>query len=110
LKEYDVEFDQERRAEIIREIDGILANAYHYILGWDAPFTRIAYWNKFGQPEGYLTRIGDYSDLPTLWWIDAQKDADLRRALGDNSVSLPVGDTDVRYWPDYAARERTESP
>jgi microcin C transport system substrate-binding protein len=109
LKEYDVEFDQDRRAEIIREIDGILANAYHYILGWDAPFTRIAYWNKFGQPDGYLTRVGDYADLPTLWWIDPQKDADLRRALGDNSARLPVGETDVRYWPDYAARERTEA-
>ncbi len=76
------EFDQQKRAAIIQEIDGILANSYQYILGWDAPFNRIAYWNKFGHPESYLTRIGDYSDMPTLWWIDPQKEAELRRAHG----------------------------
>ncbi len=25
-------------------------------------------------PEGYLTRFGDYRDMPSLWWIDPQKD------------------------------------
>ncbi len=107
LKDYDTEFEQDKRAAIIQEIDGILANSYQYILGWDAPFSRIAYWNKFGQPEGYLTRIGSASDIPTLWWVDPQKEAELRRALGDDSVKLPVGETDVRYWPEYGAREKT---
>ena len=106
LVAYDREFDQQKRAAIIQEIDGILANSYQYILGWDAPFNRIAYWNKFGQPEGYFTRIGDYHDIPTLWWIDPQKEAELRRALGDDSVTLPVGETEVRYWPEYGAREK----
>jgi microcin C transport system substrate-binding protein len=106
LVEYDREFDQTKRAPIIREIDGILANSYQDILGWDMPFHRIAYWNKFGHPEGYFSRVGDYRDMPTLWWIDPQKDADLRRALGDDSVSLPVGATEVRYWPEYAEREK----
>ena len=50
-------------SRIIREIDGILANEHHYVLEWEAPFQRIAYWNKFGHPEGYLTRIGDYRDI-----------------------------------------------
>jgi microcin C transport system substrate-binding protein len=98
LVEYDREFDQDKRAAIIQEIDGILANSYQYILEWDMPFQRIAFWNKFGYPEGYLTRIGDYRDMTTLWWIDPHKEAELRRALGDNSVNLPVGETEVRYW------------
>jgi microcin C transport system substrate-binding protein len=106
LGEYDREFDQTKRAAIIQEIDGRLANSYQYILAWDMPFHRIAYWNKFGQPEGYLTRIGDYRDIPTLWWFDPQKDNELRRALGDNSATLPVGATEVRFWPEYAAREK----
>ena len=105
LVAYDREFDQQKRAEIIQEIDGILANSYQYILAWDMPFQRIAYWNRFGQPEGYLTRIGDYRDMPTLWWLDPQKDEELRRSLGDDSVNLPVGETEVRYWREYAARE-----
>jgi hypothetical protein len=82
-----------------------LANSYQYILAWDMPFQRIAYWNKFGHPEGYLTRTGDYRDMPWLWWLDPQKDAELRRALGDDSVNLAVGETEVRYWREYAARE-----
>ncbi len=63
LDAYDGSSIQQKRAAIIQEIDGILANSYQYILGWDAPFERIAYWNKFGHPEGYLTRIGDYRDI-----------------------------------------------
>ena len=106
LAQYDKEFDQKKRIAIIQEIDGILANSYQYILGWDAPFQRIAYWNKFGQPEGYLSRIGDYREIPTLWWLDPKKDADLRRALGDDSVNLPVGQTEVRYWVEYGEREK----
>ncbi|MEQ1910076.1 MAG: extracellular solute-binding protein [Vicinamibacterales bacterium] len=106
LKQYDQEYDPKKRAAQIQEIDGILANAYHYLLGWDAPFQRIAYWNKFGQPEGFLTRVGDYRDIPSLWWIDPQKDAELRKAMGDNAMKLPVGDTDVRYWPQFGEREK----
>jgi microcin C transport system substrate-binding protein len=105
MAQYDKEYDQQKRAAIIQEIDGILANSYHYILGWDAPFQRIAYWNKFGHPEGYITRIGDYRDIASLWWVDPQKEAELRRAMGDDSVKLPVGETEVRYWTEYAAKE-----
>ncbi|MFN7917191.1 MAG: extracellular solute-binding protein [Vicinamibacterales bacterium] len=106
LKQYDVEYDQKKRAAIIQEIDGILANSYQYTLGWDAPFTRLAYWNKFGMPEGVLTRIGDYRDIPTLWWADPQKEADLRKAMGDNSMKLPVGQTEVPYWKQFGEREK----
>jgi microcin C transport system substrate-binding protein len=106
LKDYNEEFDAGKRAGIIQEIDGILANAYHYSLGWDAPFGRIAYWNRFGQPDGYFTRIGDYNDVPSLWWLDPQKDAALRRVLGDDSATLPVGETEVRYWIEYGKREK----
>jgi microcin C transport system substrate-binding protein len=106
LTTYDKEFDQKKRAAIIQEIDGLVANSYEYILGWDAPFQRIAYWNKFGQPEGYLTRVGDYRDIPSLWWIDAQKEAEVRRAMGDDAAKLPAGETEVRYWPQYGEREK----
>jgi hypothetical protein len=48
--------------------------------------------------------------MPTMWWVDPQREAELRRAMGDNSVELPVGETEVRYWRDYAAREAPASP
>ena len=28
---------------------------------------------KFGYPQGILTRIGDYRDVPSLWWLDPEK-------------------------------------
>jgi microcin C transport system substrate-binding protein len=101
LDVYDKEFDQQKRVAIIREIDGILANSHEYVLQWEAPFQRIAYWNKFGAPPGYLTRYGDYRDLVSLWWIDPQKEAALAKANADPNAKLPVGETEVRYWTEY---------
>ena len=98
---YDREFDQQKRIGIIREVDGILANIHSYVLEWETPYERIAYWNKFGQPEGYLTRIGDYRDVPSLWWIDRQKSTELTRAMGNNSARMAVGPVDAKYWEQY---------
>jgi microcin C transport system substrate-binding protein len=106
LDQYDKEFDQSKRAAIIQQIDLILTNAHMYALQWYAPYQRFAYWNRFGYPEGYLSRLGDYTDAVGLWWIDPQKQAALDRALRDDSVKLPVGQTEVRYWQDYDKRER----
>ena len=111
LVDYDREFNPERRAAIIREIDGILTNEHHYVLGWYGPYTRIAYWNKFGHPEGYLTRVGEYYEvIPSLWWIDPERERQLIGAMGDASVKLPVGDTEVRYWEAYAKKQPAAAP
>jgi hypothetical protein len=74
---------------------------HHYILLWAAPYQRLAYWDKFGTPEGYLTRRGDHYDIPSLWWIDPSKQAKLTEAMKNNSP-LPVGQIDARYWETYA--------
>ena len=105
---YDQEFDQGKRAEIIQEIDGILAESYQYILAWDAPFQRIAYWNKFGHPDSYLTRIGDYRDISSLWWIDPQREAQLDQARRDSSKPLDTGSVEVDYWSNHAQGEPEE--
>jgi microcin C transport system substrate-binding protein len=102
LAEYDKEFDLQKRIKLMQELDGILANDYQYIYKWDAPFLRIAYWNKFGQPEGYFTRTGDPSlDMPLLWWLDPERQNALTKALSDESIKLPTGTVDVKYWPEY---------
>ena len=89
---------------LIRELDGILANEHHYILTWEEPFSRMAFWNKFGHPDSYLTRIGDYRDMTTLWWLDPQKDQRLAQAMRENS-QLAVGSTDVPFWREFAQRQ-----
>ena len=110
LAMYDVEFDQNKRAAIIRELDGILANLHHYVLEWDAPFQRIAYWNKFGHPEGYLSRIDDYHSASWLWWIDPERERQLNRAITDSSVKLDIGPLDINYWREYAKRAGIAKP
>jgi microcin C transport system substrate-binding protein len=102
LVQYDKAFDVKDRIRIIREIDGIVANSYNYMLHWTAPFTRIAFWNKFGTPPGYLTRTGDSYTAHALWWVDPDKDAKLQKALRDSSVKLEAGPSDDHYWDDYA--------
>ena len=104
---YDKEFDQKKRVAIVREIDGLEANAHDYVLFWEPSYVRIAFWNKFGTPPGYLSRFGDYTDPPSLWWIDPPKDAALKQAMASNG-KLPVGAVDDTYWVDYAKQHPSE--
>jgi len=64
LKQYEHEYDQKKRAAIIQEVDGLTAAEYPYLLSW-TPVQRIAYWTG-SHAGGYLTRIGDYRDIPSL--------------------------------------------
>jgi microcin C transport system substrate-binding protein len=105
LPKYDVEFDQQKRIEIIKEIDGILANEYHYVLKWDGPYQRMALWNKFGHPQGYLSRVGDFNDMVWMWWNDPEKTAQLKRAMADSSVKMPTEPVENRYWKEFAKKQ-----
>jgi microcin C transport system substrate-binding protein len=102
LELYDKEFDPAKRGSLIRELDGILASEHHYILSWEEPFQRMAFWNKFGFPKTVLTRLGDYREAPTLWWIDAQKEQQLRRAMTDASIKFEIAPVEHRYWVEYS--------
>lgn len=101
---YNKEFDQQKRAALLKELDGILANEHPYILEWTATFQRIAYLNKFGHPEYYSTRIGDYRDMMGLWWIDPAKEQRYQQAQADPSNKLEVGPLEIRYWQEYAKK------
>ncbi|HEX4998182.1 MAG TPA: extracellular solute-binding protein [Terriglobia bacterium] len=106
-KQYDAMFNVDDRIRAIREIDGLVANDYQYVLLWQGPFTRLLYWNKFGTPPGYLSRTGDYlgdsggPGVTQLWWFDAAKEAKLEEAQRDSSVKLEVGPTEDKYWIEY---------
>ena len=109
IEAYKKEFDQDRRTTLLRELDGIVVGEHLWVLQWSAPFERVVFWNKFGYPQGVLTRVGDSRDIPTLWWIDAEKSQKLDAAMKDQSVQLGEGQSDDRYWLEYAKRE-TEQP
>ena len=82
------EFDINKRNEINRKIDGIVASEVPYILLWNLNYTRMLYWNKFGTPEAVLGRISDESGAFYYWWYDEDAAADLEYSM-DNNLQMP---------------------
>ena len=105
MQAYKTEFNFDNRVTLLRELDGIFTNEHHWIMEWSAPYDRIVYWNKFGYPQGLVTRIGDHRDIPSLWWIDPAKSQQLQAAMKDGSISMGQGPSDDRYWLEYRKRE-----
>jgi len=101
LEAYPEMFDLEERIAALQELDGLIYNEHPYILNWYGPFKRIAYWNRFGMPESYFSKIDEimFQSMLTLWWYDEEKEKALQEAI-KNNTSLPVGETEVRYWLD----------
>ena len=101
LEEYDVTFDQARRVEIIREIDGIYSDIHPAAWGIARNYQRVLFWDKFGYPEYMVGRYtGDYRTVFTHWWFDADKEKALEEAMA-NGTDLPKGEVNVMFWPEY---------
>jgi microcin C transport system substrate-binding protein len=105
LEKYGRTFDLKERTALIKELDGILTGQYHYALAWYPPAERLAFWNKFGYPEGYLTRTGEYESglylgpgMEMLWWIDPAKEQALQQAMADPSKKLEAGEVESHFW------------
>lgn len=96
-----ITFDQEKRVRILRELDSILVASHQYALSWYAPFQRLGYWNKFGQPKFYLGKISDWRDVFRTWWYDPEKATIVEKGKEDSSVRMPIGPVDVRFWQEY---------
>ena len=105
IEQYNKEFDLDKRIALLKELDRIVTGEHHWILEWTAPYERLVYWNKFGYPDGILTRVGDYRDVPSLWWFDPEASRQLEEARRGGG-KLQAGQTDQRFWLDYAAREQ----
>jgi microcin C transport system substrate-binding protein len=110
ISAYGTEFDFNKRKKLLQELDNVVTSEHHWILEWTAPYERVVFWNKFGYPKGILTRIGDYRDIPALWWIDPDKTHRLEQALRDPSIQLGEGPGEDRYWLDFARTEDQNSP
>ncbi|MFQ5504252.1 MAG: ABC transporter substrate-binding protein, partial [Planctomycetota bacterium] len=99
LTVYDRTFDRTEQKKITREIDSIIFNQHPYALGWYANFKRILYWDRFGHPPSYFTRIGDSAakEIILTWWFDPEKEKRLDLAM-EAGEALPQGAEDVRPW------------
>ena len=98
---YDVEFDQQKRIELIREIDGIYSDVHPAAWGMSRLVPeRLLFWNKFGFPEYMLTKYsGNYSDILVHWWFDDESKKELEEAMNKN-VNLDIGNIEHTYWKD----------
>ncbi len=97
LDKYPEMFDLKDRIAAIQKLDALIYQEHPYILDWYGPFNRVLYWNKFGMPESYFTKIGDYNDILSLWWFDEEKETALKEAM-KNDTALPVGKTEIDFW------------
>lgn len=104
LDAYPGMFDVQARITALQELDGLVYQEFPYVLSWYAPFTRLAYWNKFGMPTAYATKFGDVDVIQT-WWYDKEKDAQLQAAVKQNT-KLPVGETIVNAWREPETPEK----
>jgi microcin C transport system substrate-binding protein len=109
MDEEQVTFDQAKRVTMLRELDSILMASKQYALSWYAPYTRIAYWNKFGHPDFYLGKIDDWRSILSTWWNDPDMAAQIAKGMKDKSVNLGEGARDVMFWPDYNKQHPTGS-
>jgi len=98
-KEYNVTFDLAKQKKIMREIDRLVFAEHPYALAWFAPHDRILYWDKFGFPKTYFTRIGQVPEreVMLLWWFDPEKIKRLKEARA-NETPLPKAPEVVRPW------------
>jgi len=113
-EKYDMEFDPVKREAILKELDGVIMSQYHYIMEWYPPAERVAYWNRYGMPQGTFSRVGDYDGslapgIPQLWWIDPVKSQKLNQAMTDESVKLEISTVEDRYWKEFG-KGQTSTP
>jgi microcin C transport system substrate-binding protein len=58
-----------------RALDRVLQWGFYYIPHWNAPFDRVAFWNRFAHPQN----MPPYGLTYSTWWVDTQKEAALKQ-------------------------------
>jgi len=61
--------DRDNLVAVTRALDRVLLWNHYVVPQWFSPAQRIAYWNKFGQPDPMPSRAVGFTEV---WWYDAQ--------------------------------------
>jgi microcin C transport system substrate-binding protein len=96
IKEQKTEMSLDKRNEILKKIDKRLNEIIPYVLLWQSDHTRILYWKRFGAPEYVLDKFNREDAITTYWWLDQEKDKELKEAM-KNNISLPLEPEKVVY-------------
>ena len=88
IDQQKVEYDMDKRIEIIKQIDDRLAEIIPYIFLWQSDHGRILYWNKFQTPEYVFDKFSQEESIITYWWEDPDLATSLTEAM-ESDQSLP---------------------
>ena len=102
---YEEDLDPAARLEAMYRIDEIVHEEAFYIPFWDAPYTRLVYWDYVQFPEFYLPRRNQTLNITDwmVYWIDPERRTALEEAMASGEA-LPVDEElDKDY---YGIRER----
>ncbi len=69
------------RAELVtasRVLDRVLRHGHYVIPNWHITYDRVAWWDRFGQPD----IVSDDGIVLDTWWIDSGRDAALKERIG----------------------------
>jgi len=99
-EKYNVTFEREEQKKIIREIDSIIFDEHPYALGWTSSFLRVLYWDRFGHPDTYWSRITDVAEegIMTYWWWDPDRMKALDDAMAKDATLPDYAPIEVRPW------------
>ena len=79
-----VEYDMDKRIEILKQIDNRLAEIIPYLFLWQADHGRILYWNKYRTPEYVFDKFGQEDSIITYWSEDPELVEALDQAKKEN--------------------------
>ena len=102
---YEEDLDPAARLEAMYRIDEIVHEEAFYIPFWDAPYTRLVYWDYVQFPEFYLPRRNQTLNITDwmVYWIDPEKRAALEEAMA-RGEALPLDEELDKDF--YGIRER----
>ena len=102
---YEEDLDAAARREAMHRIDEIVHEEAFYIPFWDAPYSRLVYWDYIQFPEFYLPRRNQTLNITDwmVYWIDPEKRAALEEAMARGEAFPLDEELDKDF---YGIRER----
>jgi len=106
---YDIEYDGDKRADLVRQMDAIIYNHHPYVLQHYKPAIRIVFWNKYALPKWGAPRFGDDYDVLLFMWSDAAKTKEMEAANSDDTKTMDPGNGHNRFWQAWLKDQKAAS-
>jgi microcin C transport system substrate-binding protein len=106
IEVYRVDVNKEHRLAAMHELDAIVQDEAFYVPFWQAPFMRFAYWHDLAFPSSYFPKRTQQMSDWQVFWIDPQRQAQLREAM---SQGRSLGEDTVVDVDPYKVKDRIEA-